>query len=1629
MNTKKLLLAACAALFASVGAFAIDAPGGLTASNGTSSEKIEISWNEVEGADSYILTRNGTGVNASGRAEWTVTGTSFVDATAVAGLPWLYRVQAVSGSATSGYSSYAQGYRLVALSTEGQCVVVPSAARSTSAVAMGTISVKCNTSWTAKPATDEDAWILPDSSTAFGDGDGVLRIGAEANTTGALRRGRVQIASRGTNVFFTVIQGSAGGTDETPADALDAYVRLEGEDPVARPVTLMQDFASGFAIAPSGLGTTCLRTGPMSAGELAAVCVRVEGEGQLVFSWKKASGSDSGDAYEVYANDAGPTLEGATLKATCSSEEWTEVKFALLGNGPHFVIWKHAKAGAGAGGGFLDNVQFLGLPVSLEISVNSTLLQRDGSNSVQTVLTDTFGQRSVVHPDWETKHADVTLWSSGQHFNIASGAPADVDWIRSAQHPTHMVTEVFDLRAVYSVDLGNGQTRTVRSEPVTITDVPPLCYALLHAYSNDTFRVSGSWRSEALDEAHDRADGYFAAQHDGGALLLHDGIDCAAVADVGDEDVPDEMSLVMEPTLLLFNSFFENPAADSRIELYVNDETEPRHVIVGTDCTGDWTRQEVHFEAEPEPFTLRFRFCRGEGEGTRAYVDRLVPFTSIDPVENFRARFSYDSRLVLAWDSDGYDSYEVVVHTDGGDIVWATDEGSLEIETLPAGTYDFTITPVRETTDFLDRPMTLRGQSSTLTATVSDQQGVGIYDAPGLTFETGLANEWFVVRDDDGNILPSLKDGGTGIGLQSAPIGVDTNSTLRARAVGPGRIDFRYLGSCSFDGRFKLKLNGELVEEIEDTREYSSYYGQNVYVWRDYSLELPYGTNTVEWVYEKPWTSYEGELPLGCDDCCRISEVKFVPYAFTGESRIAGQSYIAAGAAPGVFTFEADYRDDADCLRTYAVPLDESAWSCESSDPFSAQSVASEVLSDGTLGVTVADDLMFTGYVVISAETEIDGEVQSDTVYSIVKQVTVEDALNGEGTDLAYTVMHPDTWKVTLEESPPNGKGMCLEAAASRSTEGWSSRVFCATVTGRGKLSFWWKKASNSSMSGRIYFSVDKEIKEELSDGGTGWQQVEVNFDDDRPHALSWEFYDVYDEEDDKIYVGDVRWEFASTDRTFVEAFIEGPDVIESVGDKGIGYMAWLVYRTGDEQVTNPCYNAVWDANGAVDQWGEEIPRQKVDCLTLNLRNTSETNETIRLSLDVAVDGGTYAVEKEVTIAPYIDPLKAISDGALPLRLQEFNANGFVGQTNVVHVGKSALKSEGEWPMAEIVVIGPGRLTFDYKIDSSGKGASMVVEEEWVEVDRIGSQTDWTTYELEIKDNSEGEPGQYHYVTIRFETEDPGICACYLDNCTWTSTMAPVPLKTGLGLDGTDAIVTAGGSALWESFPNGQGGYRAYYSCTNGGTSASVSMQVRGEGNGSFCYMLDATGGTITFKVDGETVETFSPNGDPWERYAEFSVTGAGDHTLEWVAEGFTTADLVALCWFSWEGEYPVPDEPPKIATDDGVPYAWLVQYGIEQGPDRWETAQNLRAANGVNTVRECWLLGLNPTNESSKFTAFIEMVDGEPVVTWSPDRSDEPNPPVTYTVEGKAALDDGEDWAPKTGEHKFFRVKVTEVK
>ena len=80
-----------------------------------------------------------------------------------------------------------------------------------------------------------------------------------------------------------------------------------------------------------------------------------------------------------------------------------------------------------------------------------------------------------------------------------------------------------------------------------------------------------------------------------------------------------------------------------------------------------------------------------------------------------------------------------------------------------------------------------------------------------------------------------------------------------------------------------------------------------------------------------------------------------------------------------------------------------------------------------------------------------------------------------------------------------------------------------------------------------------------------------------------------------------------------------------------------------------------------------------------------------------------------------------------------------------------------------------------------------------------------------------------------------------------------------------------------------------------------------------------------------------------------------------------------------------------------------------------------------MNTVRECYVAGLNPTNETDVFRAIISIgADGEPVVGWQPDLNEggTKNERV-YTVEGRESLTGG-NWGPTNSASRFFRVKVS---
>ena len=91
-------------------------------------------------------------------------------------------------------------------------------------------------------------------------------------------------------------------------------------------------------------------------------------------------------------------------------------------------------------------------------------------------------------------------------------------------------------------------------------------------------------------------------------------------------------------------------------------------------------------------------------------------------------------------------------------------------------------------------------------------------------------------------------------------------------------------------------------------------------------------------------------------------------------------------------------------------------------------------------------------------------------------------------------------------------------------------------------------------------------------------------------------------------------------------------------------------------------------------------------------------------------------------------------------------------------------------------------------------------------------------------------------------------------------------------------------------------------------------------------------------------------------------------------------------------------------------------------------------ASNGNNTIEECYVTGISPTDETAKFEARIEIgADGKPVVKWSPDLNENgtKNERV-YRVLGAKELGAAAQWDdvtnlqdPSAEGYHFFKVDV----
>ena len=157
-------------------------------------------------------------------------------------------------------------------------------------------------------------------------------------------------------------------------------------------------------------------------------------------------------------------------------------------------------------------------------------------------------------------------------------------------------------------------------------------------------------------------------------------------------------------------------------------------------------------------------------------------------------------------------------------------------------------------------------------------------------------------------------------------------------------------------------------------------------------------------------------------------------------------------------------------------------------------------------------------------------------------------------------------------------------------------------------------------------------------------------------------------------------------------------------------------------------------------------------------------------------------------------------------------------------------------------------------------------------------------------------------------------------------------------------------------------------------------------------------------------------------------------HTEDWTGVGGTLAKMSPSAYSVKTIEIwtkAAAGEKTTTTTEFPVPYSWIEAYvpGIAGYPDAmYETVAKSSGDNGY-AYWESYVLGLEPTNALSKFTATIRMEGQKPVVEYFPTNEVlKASGAIEYILQGKPALTNG--WQDVTFEepgatNRFFRVKV----
>ena len=311
-----------------IAAAAISPPTNVSASDGSFTDRVQLTWTAATGVTGYEVWRSGTSDSASAVKLNTadMTGTSYTDTTVSATTIYYYWVKAKAGGASSGFSVGDSGYRLgPANDSFSRAIVLTGSSASTTGTNVG-----------ASSEVGE-----PNIGGISGGGKSVWWAWTATSS------GTVQIDTIG-SMFNTTLGVYVGST-------VGSLSLVAGDDDSGGSLTSKVSFAATagttYRIAVDGYGgasgSIVLHAGAVAIPAPANVSASDGGFADRVqLTWTAASGATSYEVWRSGTNDSASAVKLNTADVTGTSYADTTVSATTI-----YYYWVKAKAG-GASSGF-----------------------------------------------------------------------------------------------------------------------------------------------------------------------------------------------------------------------------------------------------------------------------------------------------------------------------------------------------------------------------------------------------------------------------------------------------------------------------------------------------------------------------------------------------------------------------------------------------------------------------------------------------------------------------------------------------------------------------------------------------------------------------------------------------------------------------------------------------------------------------------------------------------------------------------------------------------------------------------------------------------------------------------------------------------------------------------------------------------------------------------------------------------------------------------------------------------------------------------------------------------------------------------------------------------------------------